>query len=163
MTGMKITLDAAMRARDVSRPTPDQEAAAASSELALASGRGQAGRVRRSHAPDRPAGQAEAIASAPAGGTRVRPGPPGAAPRAAGPSAGEAVAPAGEIDTLVTETGALADALGRARVRRRSRRGRRSAAGDAPTDAPGSGPPADAQVMDAPADQGTGGSLPESS
>ena len=28
MPGMKITLDAAMRARDVSRPRPEQEAAA---------------------------------------------------------------------------------------------------------------------------------------
>jgi hypothetical protein len=57
MAGMKITLDAALRARDVSRPTPGQEALAeqalperlASRRAAGAAGRGRY-RVRRDRA-----------------------------------------------------------------------------------------------------------------
>jgi hypothetical protein len=38
MAGMKVTLSAAMRARDVSRPRPDDEAAAEQAEARRASG-----------------------------------------------------------------------------------------------------------------------------
>jgi hypothetical protein len=40
MAGMKVTLSAAMRARDVSRPRPDDEAAAEQAEARRASGAG---------------------------------------------------------------------------------------------------------------------------
>jgi hypothetical protein len=136
MTGMKITVDAAMRARDVSRPTPDQEAAAASAELAQVSGRGPGGRLRRAQAPDRRRAKDQAAGTATAG-----PGRTGAA----GPLSSETGAPA--------EADARTQAQGQARVRRRSRPGRpdvRDFRADGPVASTGT-------------DQGTGGSVPDSS
>ena len=72
MTGMKITLDAAMRARDVSRPTPDQEAAAASKEPTRLTVRGLGGRmrVRRRSRPGWRRGAPDASGDAPSAGAR---------------------------------------------------------------------------------------------
>jgi hypothetical protein len=72
MPGMKITLNAAMRARDVSRPRPENEAAA---ELSNASGASRSG-------PPRPEPSRAAPPRAPEASLPTRP----AAPRAAAPS-----------------------------------------------------------------------------
>jgi hypothetical protein len=52
MRGMKITVDAAMRARDVSRPRPEHEELARESEAAA----GGSGAKRVKHGPDGQAG-----------------------------------------------------------------------------------------------------------
>jgi hypothetical protein len=61
MRGMKITVDAAMRARDVSRPRPEQEELARENEEAA--GVARASRLRQ--APDHEAGAAGAGYPAP--------------------------------------------------------------------------------------------------
>jgi hypothetical protein len=59
MRGMKVTVDAAMRARDVSRPLADQEAAARDARPEPARAREEAaarGPGSQAQAPDGPAG-----------------------------------------------------------------------------------------------------------
>jgi len=55
---MKITLSAAMRARDVSRPSPEQLAEAAAREEPRAAGE-EARAARRDAAPAAPSGEAQ--------------------------------------------------------------------------------------------------------
>jgi hypothetical protein len=55
MRGMKITVDAAMRARDVSRPRPEHDALARESDAAAGVSRAE----RASQAPGSQAGSAE--------------------------------------------------------------------------------------------------------
>jgi hypothetical protein len=84
MPGMKVTVDAAMRARDVSRPRPEQDAAAEAAVADLPALRTAPGTrvmpVPSSAAPRGPAGARAVPAGAravPAGGPpRHRPGPP---------------------------------------------------------------------------------------
>jgi hypothetical protein len=70
MRGMKITVDAAMRARDVSRPRPEHEELARESEAAA----GVCGEERVERAPGSQAGSAEAgYPATPAGGAAAGP------------------------------------------------------------------------------------------
>ena len=61
MRGMKVTVDAAMRARDVSRPRADQEAAARESDAEAVRPRGETGPAARA------AGQASPGTAGPPG------------------------------------------------------------------------------------------------
>src|SRR5262250_2787178 len=81
MPGMKVTVSAAMRARDVSRPQPHHEAAA--EENSAAARPASRPRTGTAPAPDGKAGQAAAPAPPPA--PPGRPAPPGT-PRPAPPA-----------------------------------------------------------------------------
>src|SRR6266851_7631618 len=85
MAGMKITLDAAMRVRDVSRPRPDHEAAA---QAQSASPPAQSARAQPASgpAPSAPAQPAAAQAQS----AQARPGPARAAAARAAPAAAAA-------------------------------------------------------------------------
>jgi hypothetical protein len=104
MRGMKITVDAAMRARDVSRPRPEQEEQARQNEAVP----GVTGEQRVKQAPGR---QADAAAA------------PGAAPASAGVAASGAVGaayPTVPADEAAAGTGQTPQA-GSGRRRRRHR------------------------------------------
>jgi hypothetical protein len=62
MRGMKVTVDAAMRARDVSRPHADDEAAARENDAAAVRARGETGPAGSApaQAPPEAAGRPEA-------------------------------------------------------------------------------------------------------
>jgi hypothetical protein len=63
MRGMKVTVDAAMRARDVSRPRADDEASARESDAEAAAARGETGPAAGAPVPappDAAAGRPEA-------------------------------------------------------------------------------------------------------
>jgi hypothetical protein len=117
MAGMKVTLDAALRARDVSRPTPGQEAQA---ERELPER--LAGRRPGPTPPETPGSQ-------PVDGTASKPRPP----RPTRPPG----TPAGRADTPAAAT--VEQPSGRPRphpprARRRSRLQHRAGPGDVPAD-----------------------------
>jgi hypothetical protein len=68
MPGMKVTLDAAMRARDVSRPHAEHEALAREGEPESGGTREQAPRAKPARPPERTAGAADAAGRAASGG-----------------------------------------------------------------------------------------------
>src|SRR6266851_10429524 len=95
MAGMKITLDAAMRVRDVSRPRPDHEAAAQAQSASppAQSARAQPASGPAPSAPAQPAAaqaQSAQAQSAQAQSAQARPGPARAAAARAAPAAAAA-------------------------------------------------------------------------
>jgi hypothetical protein len=89
MPGMKITVDAAMRVRDVSRPRPDHEAAALAAEALAAADRSSPPR-RRDPAPPAATAPAATAPAAPAGepASRGRRATPDTGNQATGRAAG---------------------------------------------------------------------------
>jgi hypothetical protein len=104
MRGMKITVDAAMRARDVSRPRPEHEELARQNEAAP----GVAGEQRVKQAPGSPADAAAAPRAAPA---------PGGAAASGGVKAAYPTSPADEAAAVTGQT----PRAGSGRRRRRHR------------------------------------------
>ncbi len=84
MAGMKVTLSAAMRARDVSRPTADDEEAARKADGAGSSGPGATGSARGRNAGRAEPADRSGRPESPAGGRTESSGRSGAAKNPSG-------------------------------------------------------------------------------